>query len=446
MSGSTSTPRRPSSGQAAPNLPESIQTSSVLRLQPELKTAMEEEIANQTFNFPSLELARMLSPKELKLKPGIVAPSALPLLHQYGCIVDNQPFRNALNDVVARLGTFTPRAPGAGEPAYYRDLAKFLTKCVEVCHDVLDEQEGFPIRQERWYNDLEFTVGKPVVDGVEGAPPLKPDITGGKGISAFKEERLYWKPPADKPTHRITLPVEVKKQWRAMVSQAATYARCLFSASPIRAFALVLAFNHESNTLRFLVFHRGGLAASEEYNITERDGLEEIARLFLTLASWRTAEEEGVVTCCNNSTHLLPADQQGTLYVSAAVEDILFRTLCVRGRMTSVSRLRLPTNTPPVVPESPAQNLPKPLMELSGSLRRSVRLLHKESTSSSPTTTPRERGKQHKEDRPQGPARSGSGPTTRSASRKAASLPIVPEQARGGCFPDGRSRSKLTIQ
>jgi len=146
---------------------------------------MEEEITNQTFNFPSLGLARVLSPKEPRPKPDIGAPRELFLLHEYDCIVDSQPFQNALNDVVARLGTFTPRAPGAGEPAYYRGLAKFLTNCANVCHDALDEQEEFPTRQERWYDNLEFTVGRPVVDGVEGAPPLKPDITGGKGISAL---------------------------------------------------------------------------------------------------------------------------------------------------------------------------------------------------------------------------------------------------------------------
>jgi len=223
-----------------------------------------------------------------------------------------------------------------------------------------------------------------------------------------------------------------------MVSQAATYARCLFSASPIRALALVLAFDHESNTLRFLVFHRGGLVASEGYNITERDGLEGIARLFLTLASWRTAEEAGIVTCCSDNTYLLPADRAGTCCMSAAVEGILFRTLRIRGRMTSVSLLRLPTSTPPVILVSPGKKLPKPLMELSGPLRRSARLLHKEPTSSGSTATAKERGQEDTEERSQEPARSRPGPTTRTASRKAASLPIVLEQADGGRFPNDR--------
>ena len=123
------------------------------------------------------------------------------------------------------------------------------------------------------------------MDSVEGAAPLKSDITGGNGISAFSKERLYWKPPPDKPTHMITIPVEVKDDWKTMTSQAATYARCLFSASPTITLALVLAFNQGINALRFLVFHHGGLTASKELNITKSDGLKDVARIFLTLAT-----------------------------------------------------------------------------------------------------------------------------------------------------------------
>jgi hypothetical protein len=113
----------------------------------------------------------MLSPK--KPKPGVEAAGELLPLHQYNCIVDGRPFQNVLNDVVARLGV------GADESGYYRNLAKFLTECVKVCHDALDKQEGFPTRHERWYKDLEFTVGKPVVDGDEDAAFFKPDVVGG---------------------------------------------------------------------------------------------------------------------------------------------------------------------------------------------------------------------------------------------------------------------------
>ncbi|KAF9644543.1 hypothetical protein BDM02DRAFT_3190520 [Thelephora ganbajun] len=453
MSGST--PRRPSSSQASSSLPE-----GALRPRSELKHAMEDEIANQTFIFPSRQLARILSPKAPK--PGVEAAGQLLLLHQYDCLVDQNPFNNALDDVVARLGTYTPQPPGAGETACYSDLTNFLTECVGVCHDALDKQDRFPSRRERWYSDLEFSVGKTMVDGVDGAAALKPDITGGKVISALREQRLYWNPPPGKHTHRITLPVEVKRQWRSMVSQAATYARCLFSSSPMRRFALILAFNQESNMFRFLAFHRGGLTASDEYNITERDGLKEIARLFLTLALWTTAEEAGLITCCNDTTYLLPGNQEGTGYVSATVKGAIFRSLCVRGRMTSISRLSLPTITSPVVPES-LEKVSKPLVELGGPLRRSARIRDQQPipsgsiqsepiqhtggirgrSSRSPTHAiiSREKGQPAAEEQLPELARSGSIATTRGIARKIVALSTVSEQT-----DDGQAQTDPDVQ
>ena len=319
-----------------------IQTQTFSRLE----TAMVEEIADQTFSFPPDGLARMLSPKTPKR--GIEAAGKLLPLAQYDCLVDGQPFLAALDDVVAQSKTFTPRPAGSCGLASYPSLAKFLTDCVEACHNALDRRHEFPVRQERWYGNLEFTVLRGTVgDCVDHASPLQLDITGGKGISAFGEEQLYWKPPPERPAHRITLPVEVKNNWVDMVSQAATHARSLFSANPMRTFALVLAFNQEQNTLRFLVFHHGDLTASEECDITTRGGLKEVARLFLTLASWGTAEEAGFVTCCNHTKYLLPGDQDGTSHVSAEVEGVISRHLCARGRMTFVSRLRLPARVYP---------------------------------------------------------------------------------------------------
>jgi len=343
---------------------------------------MEAEIADQTFSFPSLELARMLSPKSPK--PGVETAGELRLLHQYNCTVDKKPFQDALDDAVKQLRTFTPQPAKSSESASYPGLVKFLTECVEACHNALDKQRDLPVRQNRWYERLEFIVARNVMDRVDHASSLKPDIAGGKGISALSEDRLFWKPPPEKPTHRITLPVEVKNRWRDMVSQAATYARCLFSASPMRTFALVLAFNQEKNALRFLVFHHGGLTASEEYDITKRDGLKEVARLFLTLASWETAEDAGVITCYNDTTYLLPEDQDGTSHVVAEVEDILSWYLCIRGRMTFVSRLRLQTGVHPAAPES-LKRVPGSLVELGTlPLRRSARLIKKVSTRSDP--------------------------------------------------------------
>ena len=109
---------------------------------------------------------------------------------------------------------------------------------------------------------------------------------------------------------------------------------------------------------------------------------EEVARLFLTLASRQTAEEAGFITCYSHSAYLLPRDQEGTNHVSAEVERILSWHHSVRGRMTFVSRLRLPSNIPQAG-TGPFEAVPELLMKLG--LRRSARLLENASTSLNPT-------------------------------------------------------------
>jgi len=157
-----------------------------------------------------------------------------------------------------------------------------------------------------------------------------------------------------------------------MVSQAATYARCVFGASPVQTFALILAFNHDNSLLRFLVFHPGGLTASDEYNVTKRDGLKEITRLLLTLVSWHTAGDAGAIMCCNDTAYFLPADQEGEGNVSAIIEGTLSRPHCIRGRRTFVHRLHLSTNVTQVALESLRGRVPEPLVGSGGSFRYSA--------------------------------------------------------------------------
>jgi len=247
----------------------------------------------------------------------------------------------------------------------------------------------------------------------------------------------------------------------AIVSKAATHARCLFSTSPTQTFALVLAFNRESNMLRFLVFHPGGLTASEGYNIAERDGLKEIARLFLTLASWHSAGEAGAITCYSDNTYLLPADQEGTCYVSAAVDGALSRPHCTRDRRTFVYRLRLPANVPQVVQEPLSGMAFKPLVESGGSFGRPAGFLKKQLTPPGPfksepirpagrsgrprsrsltpprpTNTPGEKWGPVTEERSLGLSRSEAGPTARGAPMTV-SLPITQERRVVGISPIG---------
>lgn len=361
-------------------------------------------------NSPPDELSRILSPKTPK--KGVKTSGQLLRLNDYNLMVEEPFFNLALNQVATKLEPFSPPRRGKHETNYYRGLAAFLTGCVEACHSALDGQKGgkFPARDQRWYSTLEFIVAKSAAAGVEGAAPLKPDIVGGNGILKFQEERLHWDPPATKPGHRIMLPVEVKSRWKDMVCQAATYARCLFTA-PTRVFALVLVFNQVTNNLRFLVFHRGGLAASKLCNITKKGGLRDAARLFLTLALWRTSAEAGILAYSNQTTYLLPADGTGERYISATVEEILFRSLCIRGRMTNVFLLRLPTGPPPAGSQPPKEPL-EPSIELAVDLRRSKRIAKK----------------------PKGPASGGeSGGTRSQAAKEDIPLSDVPEELDGGC-------------
>jgi hypothetical protein len=283
------------------------------------------------------------SPHAVAPKQGLEAAEDLLPLDRYDCMVDDPTFRSAVDDVVTQLGNDATFASRSFE---HHDLAAFFTRCIEVCHDALDKQQGAPIRQDRWYKDLRFTVGNAPADYSRESASPEPATVGERRFSAGGDELLYRDPPGGKPTNRRTLLVETEGSWNQMVSKASDDARCLFGANRVRSFALVLAFNQDERALRFLIFHPGGLTASEPCSITAPGGLEEIARLFLVLASWSTPGDAGFVDCCADTEYVLPADQLGENYVLAEVDDVLSCSPRIRGRMTLVSRLRLSRKFP----------------------------------------------------------------------------------------------------
>lgn len=75
----------------------------------------------------------MLSPK--KPKPHVEAAGELLPQDRYDCTVDTLAFRNALDHVVARLENNCILTSQSFDP---HNLAVFLTRCVEVCHNALD--------------------------------------------------------------------------------------------------------------------------------------------------------------------------------------------------------------------------------------------------------------------------------------------------------------------
>jgi hypothetical protein len=281
----------------------------------------------------------MLSPK--KPKPDIEAVGKLLLLDEYECVADGLVFQDTLNDVVTRFDN-----KPTSQSLDHRDLAVFLTRCVEACHDALDKQQYAPPRQDRWYKDLQFSVGNSPAAPSGEFVPFKPNIVAGQGLSALGHKTLYRDPLEAKSAHRITLLVETEGSWKVAVSQASDNARRLFGASRIRSFALVLAFNQDSNALRFLIFHHGGLTASEPCNITELGGFTEVVRIFLALAFWSTPVGAKFIPSCTDTKYALPADHLGKNYTLAAVGDVLSRSLRIRGKMTLVSRLHPLQNSP----------------------------------------------------------------------------------------------------
>jgi len=298
------------------------------------------ELENHTWQFPSSEVARMLSPK--KPKAGVEAIDRL-LLDQYDCVADELIFQDTLNDAISRLKSDNE---SARQSLDHHDLVVFFTRCVETCHDALDDQQSAPLRQDRWFQGLGFTVGGVLATSSGESVPFRLDIADGHGLSPLGDKALCWTPLGDESARRVALLVETDGSWKKTVSQATDSARRLFGASQVRSFVLVLAFNRDSKALRFLIFHHGGITASEPCNITEPGGLKEVVRIFLALAFWSTPVGAGFIPSFAGTEYALPADRFGKTYRLAVVDDVLSRSLRVRGRMTLVSRLRLLQDTP----------------------------------------------------------------------------------------------------
>ena len=301
----------------------------------------EYELADHTWQFPSLEVARMLSPKTPKA--GVAAAGGLLSLDQYDCVADGPVFQDALNDVVTRLRYDNRPTPKSSD---HHDLVVFLNRCVEACHDALDKQQDTPLRQDRWYKGLDLTINGTLATPLGEFVPFKSDTTDELGSSPPGDKTLHWGPLDGESAHRITLLVETEGSWKEAVSKAAGSACRSFGASQVRSFVLVLAFDRISQALRFLIFHHGGVTASEPCNITGPGGLKEALRMFLALAFWSTPVGTGFTPSCINTEYALPADRLGKTYMVAVVDGVLSRSPRVRGRMTLVSRLHLLRNTP----------------------------------------------------------------------------------------------------
>ncbi|KAJ7220514.1 hypothetical protein GGX14DRAFT_354587 [Mycena pura] len=381
---STRTPVRPSSGHI-----NSDDFSSKSVPQETLKRKMGEELGNHMWEFPFDTFSKMVCHKERKpaaditlLRMGRGRDDGVDRLEYYFHDSDADWFASAVdaaaNDFEAEFKsaggnvTFFPNS--ISESAHYTPVALLLNHCLDACA-AASKGTNFDLARSGPYSKLSFVVyDKPTGDGIEAAAPLKPDLVGGQDFLAKVNPSsvLYWSPPpppADLPS--ILIPSEIKNKWTELVRQAATYARCLFSARPLRKAALVLGYNHKTKEFRFLLFHRGGLTASHVLDPRTPHGRKQMVRVFLALLTCRSTGDAGFPDWCNDNQFKLPVDKDGTRHVVADIDKVLHYVNCCRGRAARVSLVTYPLSGDPPAARPKREGPLVPATEV----RRSARIV-----------------------------------------------------------------------
>ena len=309
-----------------------------------------------TWQLDAKTIADILSPKTRKTP--IQADHVNQLAHYENFTIHS--YTEALESIKL---VSTPQFPESkSEHDHYLPLCDFLNNCMAACHQSLGQRKG------KYYDDLKFIIWDcEVKDGVAGAAALKPDLVGGKGLQdkdLTRASGLYWRPP-NPNNAELLIPVEVKASWPELVRQAGTYARCLFSASPLRQYAMVLGYSHTESKFRFLFFHRGGLTSSCALDPSSQKDQHDILRIFLALLSWQTLAHAGLPMWCNDGEMILPGvtSHEGRVQVKKVLHD----TLCLRGRAPRVVYVCQPDT-------SKHSNVPSAESTSFGGPRRSTRL------------------------------------------------------------------------
>jgi hypothetical protein len=290
--------------------------------QDSMKIAVGLELQGHTWQFDTNRLAKVFLPKTRKSP---LKPDQIDNIDAYVYkTISSTVLRNALTS----FRKHTPLFPVSGpEPEHYDPLCKLLNRCVEVCHNALGNSKG------EYYSGLKFVEwDNPTQDGCPGEHRLKPDLAGGIDLPGREEIKanggLFWRRQGSN-RHELLIPVEVKKGWKDLVRQAGTYARCLFMASPLRKFALVLGYEYDLEEFRILIFHHGGLTSSQALKL-DGSGIKDLLHIFLAILSWNTVVDAGLPLWCNDSNMFLPGAH------AVQVKKVLHNTLALRGRCARV--------------------------------------------------------------------------------------------------------------
>ncbi|KAJ3778288.1 hypothetical protein FB446DRAFT_768539 [Lentinula raphanica] len=301
----------------------------------DLKDESRFKLKGHIWQFTVDQLAHALSAKTRNQDVSPLAPGYFDSVDDYAVCIDEYG-----SEIKMACQEFVFQAPevllvSGGDN--YRDVVGLLNKGIEVCLAQLSKD------RDVFYRDLKFCVwDKPMKDGVGG--PESPHGAGIKGFGNSVPDQLFWSPP-DEGGMQMAIPVEVNEDWQELVLQAGTNACYLFSASPLRQFALVIGYNRKDHNLRFLVFHRGGCTASVPLDLDEVPGQEGFIRLLFSIFTWRTRADAGFAAWCNNAQVCLPLLQNEARNMAPFIVDIdrvLHQTFCVRGRSPRVFCLKVP--------------------------------------------------------------------------------------------------------
>ena len=298
----------------------------------DIQESLSNDIGNHSWEFNAYRIAKMLSAVD-EGPPEVLVDSAHEALEK-------------------KVSPVWPTVDA--ERAWYSPLAAFLNNCVDACHRVLDEHPRSVKRSSRVYDRLKFIVyDKPMLDEVEGASPVQPNLVGGLDLEFH--EHVAWSPKSTFIKQAL-MPVDVEEDWVFIVTQAATHARCLFSASPPRRFSVVLGFQHTSAELRFLVFYRSGLTGSKACSVKDPQGQKDILRIFLSILQWTSANDAGFFEFFDDFEMSLLRHKSDETGVVANVTKVLHDGLCVRGRAPRVLLMDYSTSegnescNPPLIP------------------------------------------------------------------------------------------------
>ena len=103
-------------------------------------------------------------------------------------------------------------------------------------------------------------------------------------------------------------------------------------ASPLRKFAMVLGYEYDSQEIRILVFHHGGLTSSQALKLNA-NGIKDLLHIFLAILSWKTVVDAGLPLWCDDYDMILPGEKG---LQTVQVKKVLHDTFALRGRCARV--------------------------------------------------------------------------------------------------------------